>query len=123
MRVLVNELPPPIVHVIEQRMRPGRLSDSGFLDDSERLINVIDRDLNLLRILNRGMIPDHFIRDGYKKALKAYTQDYLKEEVFDEGLTRNIPAFSRFLMPWDIPMENRRIIRISPVTVGLMLKL
>jgi predicted AAA+ superfamily ATPase len=53
-------------------------------------------DLNLLRILNSGMIPDHYMRDGYKKALKAYTQDYLKEEVFDEGLTRNIPAFSRF---------------------------
>ena len=53
-------------------------------------------DLNLLKILNSGMIPDHCMRDGYKKALKAYTQDYLKEEVFDEGLTRNIPAFSRF---------------------------
>jgi predicted AAA+ superfamily ATPase len=28
--------------------------------------------------------------------LRAYIQDYLKEEVFAEGLTRNIPAFSRF---------------------------
>jgi predicted AAA+ superfamily ATPase len=36
------------------------------------------------------------LRGGYKKALKAYTQDYLKEEVFAEDLTRNIPAFSRF---------------------------
>lgn len=53
-------------------------------------------ELNLLRVLNSGMIPDHYMRDGYKKALKAYTEDYLKEEVFDEGLTRNIPAFSRF---------------------------
>ena len=52
--------------------------------------------LNLLRVLNRGMIPDHYLRESYKKALKAYTQDYLKEEVFNEGLTRNIPAFSRF---------------------------
>jgi predicted AAA+ superfamily ATPase len=60
------------------------------------LVTVELGDLNLLRILNRGMIPDHFLRGGYKKALKAYTQDYLKEEVFDEGLTRNIPAFSRF---------------------------
>lgn len=25
-----------------------------------------------------------------------YVQDYLREEVFAEGLTRNIPAFSRF---------------------------
>jgi predicted AAA+ superfamily ATPase len=60
------------------------------------LVSTELEDLNLLRILNRGMIPDHYMRDGYKKALKAYTQDYLKEEVFDEGLTRSIPAFSRF---------------------------
>jgi len=53
-------------------------------------------DWNLLRVLNHGLIPDHYIKESYKKALRAYTQDYLKEEVFDEGLTRNIPAFSRF---------------------------
>jgi predicted AAA+ superfamily ATPase len=50
----------------------------------------------LLNILNRGLIPVHYLQDGYAKSLRAYTQDYLKEEVFDEGLTRNIPAFSRF---------------------------
>ena len=54
------------------------------------------KDWNLLRVLNHGMIPDHYLKESYKKALRAYTQDYLKEEVFDEGLTRNIPAFSRF---------------------------
>lgn len=53
-------------------------------------------DLNLLKILNQGLMPDHYLRAGYQKALRAYTRDYLKEEVFDEGLTRNIPAFSRF---------------------------
>ncbi len=53
-------------------------------------------EVDLVRILNRGMIPSHYLEDRYKKALKAYVQDYLKEEVFDEGLTRNIPAFSRF---------------------------
>ncbi|UCG65552.1 MAG: hypothetical protein JSW12_00385 [Deltaproteobacteria bacterium] len=37
----------------------------------------------LLRVLNRGMIPDHYLKESYKKALRAYTQDYLKEEVFD----------------------------------------
>jgi len=51
---------------------------------------------DLLRVLNRGMIPDHYLKKSYKKSLRAYTQDYLKEEVFDEGLTRNIPSFSRF---------------------------
>src|SRR3990170_164642 len=52
--------------------------------------------MNLLRVLNHGLIPDHYLQDQYPKLLKAYTTDYLKEEVFAEGLTRNIPAFSRF---------------------------
>ena len=53
-------------------------------------------DMNLLRALNHGMIPAHYLQEDYKKALMSYTRDYLKEEVFAEGLTRNIPAFSRF---------------------------
>jgi predicted AAA+ superfamily ATPase len=53
--------------------------------------------VNLLHVLNHGMIPQHYLQgEEYKKSLKAYMQDYLKEEVFAEGLTRNIPAFSRF---------------------------
>ena len=54
------------------------------------------RQLDLLKALNRGLIPVHYFQETHKKSLRAYTQDYLKEEVFDEGLTRNIPAFSRF---------------------------
>ena len=53
-------------------------------------------DVDLLRALNHGMIPDHYLRDNYLKSLRGYVQDYLKEEVFNEGLTRNIPAFARF---------------------------
>ena len=51
---------------------------------------------DLLTVLNRGMIPDHYFGGNYRKSLEAYTKDYLREEVFAEGLTRNIPAFSRF---------------------------
>lgn len=53
-------------------------------------------ELDLLRILNRGTIPDHYQQEEYGRSLDAYVRDYLKEEVFDEGLTRNVPAFSRF---------------------------
>lgn len=53
--------------------------------------------IDILRVLNHGMVPSHYLQgDDYTKSLKAYVQDYLKEEVFAEGLTRNIPAFSRF---------------------------
>jgi predicted AAA+ superfamily ATPase len=54
--------------------------------------------IDLSRALNHGLIPLHYLqeRDACKKSLEAYVQDYLREEIFAEGLTRNIPAFSRF---------------------------
>lgn len=55
-----------------------------------------DDAIDLLTILNRGLIPDHYVSSQYHRSLTAYLQDYLKEEVFAEGLTRNVPAFSRF---------------------------
>ena len=42
------------------------------------------------------MIPAHYLQEGHRESPQAYVGDYLKEEVFAEGLTRNIPAFSRF---------------------------
>ncbi|MDP2653491.1 MAG: AAA family ATPase [Candidatus Omnitrophota bacterium] len=60
------------------------------------LVSAELKEFDLLRALNHGLIPDHYLRDDYQKSLQAYVQDYLKEEIFAEGLTRNIPAFSRF---------------------------
>ncbi|MDM7916719.1 MAG: DUF4143 domain-containing protein, partial [Candidatus Eisenbacteria bacterium] len=51
---------------------------------------------DLLRALNRGLLPSHYLSEGYCRSLEAYVTDYLKEEVFAEGLTRNVPGFSRF---------------------------
>ena len=53
-------------------------------------------DFDLLRAVNRGLIPEHYDSEHHSRALAGYVDDYLKEEVFDEGLTRNAPAFSRF---------------------------
>ena len=51
---------------------------------------------DLLRALNRGLVPQHYDSSQYRRTLAGYVDDYLKEEVFDEGLTRNTAAFSRF---------------------------
>lgn len=51
---------------------------------------------SLLDVLNKGLIPSHYLQKDPKRSLKAYVLDYLKEEVFAEGLVRNLPAFSRF---------------------------
>ncbi|MEA1878983.1 MAG: AAA family ATPase [Bacteroidota bacterium] len=50
----------------------------------------------LLDVLNKGMIPSHYLQKDARRSLKAYVQDYIKEEIFAEGLVRNLPAFSRF---------------------------
>jgi predicted AAA+ superfamily ATPase len=51
---------------------------------------------DLVQALNRGLLPAVYPDRHYRRTLGAYVQDYLKQEVFDEGLTRNIAAFSRF---------------------------
>lgn len=53
-------------------------------------------DFDLLRALGRGLVPQHYDSPGPRRTLAGYVVDYLKEEVFDEGLTRNAAAFSRF---------------------------
>ena len=53
-------------------------------------------DFDLLRALDRGLVPEHYDSPRHRRALAGYVDDYLKEEVFDEGLTRNVAAFARF---------------------------
>lgn len=50
-------------------------------------------------VLLRGSLPPVIHEDFHDafQTLKTYTVTYLKEEVLDEALTRNISAFSRFL--------------------------
>jgi uncharacterized protein len=60
------------------------------------LVSIEVENLDLLQALNRGLIPAHYLDPGFGRSLEAYVVDYLKQEVFDEGLTRNVAAFSRF---------------------------
>jgi len=79
-----------------KRGKANLLGGRAWRYEMHPLVSAEVHDLNLLRALNRGMIPVHYLQEEYHKSLRAYVQDYLKEEVFEEGLTRNIPAFSRF---------------------------
>jgi uncharacterized protein len=79
-----------------KRGKANLLGGRAWRYEMHPLVSTEVADLDLLRALNRGMIPLHYMEAEYRKSLQAYVRDYLKEEVFDEGLTRNIPAFSRF---------------------------
>jgi predicted AAA+ superfamily ATPase len=45
-----------------------------------------------------GLMPPHYFSPDSRVELKAYVHDYLREEIQAEALSRNIPAFSRFLL-------------------------
>jgi predicted AAA+ superfamily ATPase len=53
--------------------------------------------IDLDRSLISGLLPSHYLSPDSAMDLKAYVGDYLKEEIQAEALTRNLPAFSRFL--------------------------
>jgi predicted AAA+ superfamily ATPase len=59
--------------------------------------NELKDKFQLDKALLHGLIPSHYFSTDSEMDLKSYVFDYLKEEIQAEALTRNIPAFSRFL--------------------------
>ena len=54
-------------------------------------------DLNIDHAINYGMIPSHYLAKNPSRRLAAYIEVYLKEEIKEESLVRNLAAFHRFL--------------------------
>jgi len=54
-------------------------------------------EIDIDKVLLSGLIPSHYFSPDFRMDLKAYVNDYLKEEIQAESLTRNLPAFSTFL--------------------------
>lgn len=54
-------------------------------------------DFDLLRALNHGLIPTHYLSTEPLPSIQAYIGTYLKEEIAAEAVVRNLPAFGRFL--------------------------
>jgi len=54
-------------------------------------------DFRLEHSLRYGQLPSVYTETDPKKYLEAYVKTYLDEEIRQEGLTRNLSAFARFL--------------------------
>ncbi len=57
----------------------------------------LSNDFNLERSLQFGHLPSVSHESNPEAYLKSYVQTYLQEEIQQEGLTRNLAAFTRFL--------------------------
>ena len=54
-------------------------------------------DFDLIRAVNNGMVPRHYMIQNPKKRLQSYIGTYLKEEIQDEAVVRQLSSFNRFL--------------------------
>lgn len=57
----------------------------------------LGKDFNLEHSLTFGQLPSVYQEKDPKKYLQSYVKTYLQEEIQQEGLTRNLSAFARFL--------------------------
>ncbi|MBI3459141.1 ATP-binding protein [Candidatus Azambacteria bacterium] len=60
-------------------------------------VTELGADFNLKKSLQYGQMPSVYNQSDPKKYLEAYVKTYLEEEIQQEGLTRNLPSFIRFL--------------------------
>ena len=61
------------------------------------LISAEIPDFNLIKALNNGLLPRHYLADDPHKMLSSYIGSYLRDEIQAEARIRNISSFSRFL--------------------------
>ncbi|MGD9976198.1 MAG: ATP-binding protein [Desulfatirhabdiaceae bacterium] len=54
-------------------------------------------DFSIERFVKTGPLPSHYGAQNPGLAIRAYVDDYLREEILEEGLTRRLPVFSDFL--------------------------
>ncbi len=54
-------------------------------------------DFDIDRAVTYGMIPPHYLAKNPTRLLAGYINVYLKEEIKEEALVRNLDAFQRFL--------------------------
>src|SRR6185295_68217 len=84
-----------------RKLRRGGVNLLGGRASSRTLHPFTYRELGsefvLDRALDRGLIPSIYFSSQPREDLGAYAGNYLKEEIAAEALTRNVPAFSRFL--------------------------
>lgn len=54
-------------------------------------------DFDLMRAVNNGMLPRHYMIANAYNRLEGYIGNYLQQEIEAEALTRNLGSFTRFL--------------------------
>ena len=100
-----------------RKLRHGGINLLGGRARTKYLHPLTHRELgsrfDLSRAVERGLLPSIYFSDDPRADLQAYVGSYLQQEIVAEGLTRNVPAFSRFLNV--AALCNSRIVNFTNV--------
>lgn len=80
-----------------RRLGTNLLGGRAVREQMFPLVSAEIPDFNLVRAVNNGMIPRHYMVQNPWERLRGYIGVYLSEEIREEALTRNLQTFSRFL--------------------------
>lgn len=81
-----------------KRKGPNLLAGRALTYSLRQLVAVeLGQDFSLEHSLNYGQLPCVYTESDPKAYLESYVRTYLEEEIQQEGLTRSLGAFSRFL--------------------------
>jgi len=84
-----------------RKLRRGHANLLGGRAERYELSGLVSEEIgptaDLVRMANHGVLPRHYLSDSPARLMRAYVDDYLKEEIAAEALVRNLPAFSGFL--------------------------
>lgn len=70
-------------------------------------------DFDLLKALNNGLIPRHYLASDAARLISGYIGSYLKDEIMAEARLRNLSSFSKFLE--SAAFSNGEIVNFSNI--------
>ncbi len=84
-----------------RKVRRGHANLLGGRAIRYELLGLVAQELgdvfSIERFVKTGPLPSHYGEQNPGLAIRAYVDDYLREEILEEGLTRRLPVFSDFL--------------------------
>ena len=80
-----------------RRMGTNLLGGRATREQMFPLVSAEIPDFDLVRAVNNGMIPRHYMVKNPWERLGGYIGVYLNEEIKEEALARNLKTFSRFM--------------------------
>jgi predicted AAA+ superfamily ATPase len=84
-----------------RKLRRGHANLLGGRAIRFEMFGLTSREVGLqadpVRFVRHGVLPRHFLAANPARSQRAYVEDYLRTEVAQEGLVRNLSAFHDFL--------------------------